>query len=378
MGKIISSFWLQLAASALLGLLFIVWPALSRAVSLPQVVDGVRYAFGQEIIITEPVNGDLIVAAGNVVVRAEIQGDLLVAGGNIRVESHVAGNIRALGGNLTLASTVGRNVLAVAGTVAFLPPSHILGHVTAVAGSLNLGGLVEGSVGAAAGQAALVGTISGPADLWLERGAVLEVKDTASLAGRLTYHASRQASVSNGAKLSQPPVFESYAATSANSYRRGWWLGRLGSLFGALVLGMVVVRLIPRKLEEVTTEALIRPWPSLGWGLAWAVGGPLTSLLLLVTIIGLPLAVALLAFYVLGLVVTPVVAGATIARYILSWPQFKTLNNWPLLASVSLGIVVFRVLTSLPWLGSILLVLGVIWSWGALIRVQRRTLAGLA
>jgi len=307
-----------------------------------------------------------------VVVRGEVRGDLLIVGGNVRLESHVTGNIRGLAGNLELTSTVGRNVLLAGGTVVIAPSAHILGHLTVAAGSLELRGAIDEGIRAVAGQATLASSLNGPVELWLERQATLIVEGSAIVGDQFIYHASRKANISQRAKFNQAPIWKPLEISRRHAYSRGWWLGQLGSLFGALVLGMIVTNLWPKKLQAISNEALVKPWPSLGWGLAWALGAPLVSLILLVTIIGIPIAIAVLALFILGIVTSQVLAGAIVAQAIFSRLRFKGGVKLPLVVSVGLGIVIFRLLGLLPWLGGIWLVLGAVLGWGAIIIIQRK------
>jgi cytoskeletal protein CcmA (bactofilin family) len=350
------------------------WPVLGQTASSSSSAANVRYAWGRELTIDDATSGDLLVAGGNVVIRGEIQGDLLVAGGNVRLESHVVGNVRALAGNLELTSTVGRNVTVAGGTVTMTPTAHILGHLSAAAGSLQLRGTIDEGMRAAAGQVVLAGWLNGPAELWLERQATLTIEDKAVISGQLVYHTSQEASLSPAAKVSQTPVWQPLKVSQRHVYGRGWWLGQLGSLFGALVLGMIITHLWPSKLQEFSSTGLRKFWSNFGWGLIWAVGAPLVSFILLITIVGIPIAIIILALYIISLITAQVLAGAIISQIITSWPKFKIYHRLPLMLRVGLGIVVFRLLGWLPGVGGLVLIIGGLISWGAFINMARRQL----
>lgn len=345
-------------------------PVASRAadtVTLPadQHVPGNYYVSGSTVEIDGEVGSDLVVAGGTVVVKGPIGGDVIVAGGNVRLLGPVTGNVRGLAGTLEVATSVGHNITVAADKLVLAPGSEVLGHITAAANQMAFAGKVGGSVQAAGGTVQMSGTVNGPVVLWLGQQGSLELTKTAVVNGPFTYHGPAPAQIATGAKLASAPQFIPWVASNSN---RGWWWGKLVGLFSSLVLGLVVVSLLPRKVMEVAEQAVTKPWSSLGWGALWAIAVPLTVVVLLITLIGISVAAVLAAFYLIGLVVARVAAGAAVAWWLKS--RFKgALDKWSPLVLVLSGIVLFSLLSTLPLVGLI----GTLWGWGALLQVQKRT-----
>ncbi len=322
------------------------------------------------MVVKDDVESDVLVAGGNVTVTGQVGGDVLVIGGNVQVAGQVIGNVRVLGGNVELAGSVGHNVSVVGGTLVLGKSSRVGGHVSAAVGSLKLEGTVEGSVQAAAGDAVVAGEVKGPVEVWLGRDGQLEVASTAVTGAGFTYHASRPATVGAGAKLAQVPELKPFVLTRDQGH-----VGWLISLFGSLALALVLVRLLPKKLMEVASEALAHPWSSLGKGALWAVVVPLAVIVMLLTLIGLPIALVLGAVYVVGVLVSKVVAGAAVGWWLKQRPQLKFMQSWSTLWLVLFGVTLFRLVTFIPIPGTLVGLVAMLWAWGALIEVQRRTLA---
>jgi hypothetical protein len=74
----------------------------------------------------------------------------------------------------------------------------------------------------------------------------------------------------------------------------GPWAAWLAFTFSTLLLAALVVLVAPRAAERVAESAAERPWPSLGIGVALAIGLPVVAVLASITLVGLPFGLALL------------------------------------------------------------------------------------
>lgn len=341
-------------------------------VKLPtdQVVSGNYYTAGQTVEINGRIESDLVLAGGNVLVSGEVGGDVLALGGNIRITGPVSGNIRVLGGNVEIGGPVGHNIMVGAGKLIILSSSQVQGHITVGAGTLEINGLVEGGILAGAGNVKITGNVKGPVDVWLEHNGVLNISKTAMLESQLVYHGNKQAQIEQGAKLAQAPVFKEW---NNKTVERGWWWGWLISLFGALVLGMVLMSLWSHQIIERGQEILTNTWPSLGWGAVWGVVVPIICIILLFTLIGIPLALVLAGLYFIGCLLAQVIAGAAVGLFLKSKNK-GIMDKWSNLVIVLVGIFIYRLLAGLPWVGGLVVLAGTLLAWGAILRVQRKSL----
>ena len=332
---------------------------------------GNYYAAGNSVEVAGAVESDLIVAGGSVVVSGAVGGDVIVAGGNVRISGPVGGNIRVIGGNVEILGTVARNVTAAAGSLVVGESAVVTGHLTVGVGSLELRGKIAGSVLAASGAVVLAGEVQGPVTVYLDKEGSLDIRETAITNGSFDYYGLSPAQISAGAQLKETPQQHELVYKSS---KQGWWWRYLISLFSALVLGMVIVSLAPRKVQEVVEEALAKPWGSLGWGALWAILVPIVVIFLFVTLIGWPLALALAAIYVFGLMLALVLPGVALGWYLRLQPGQKGLAAKPLIVVALLGIFIYHLLIFIPIIGGLIALVGVLWGWGALLRVQRRML----
>jgi hypothetical protein len=142
-----------------------------------------------------------------------------------------------------------------------------------------------------------------------------------------------------------------------------WWVAYSVSV---LILGLLLLVFAPQLFPAVRDTARTRLGSSIGWGAGLFFLLPIASVLLLVTVVGLPLGIFLLlalAFiYTLGYAVATIAAGNLIMRS--SSSRFVVfLVGW----------VVLRVLALIPFLGGWLWLVGCIWGLGLLaVSIHRR------
>ena len=86
-----------------------------------------------------------------------------------------------------------------------------------------------------------------------------------------------------------------------------------GAALGVLLLGALMILAMPRFTREAADSIRQLPWQTIGIGLAVLVGVPVMCALLVITLIGIPLAVLLIFFYgallVLGYLIGAVFLG---------------------------------------------------------------------
>ena len=144
--------------------------------------------------------------------------------------------------------------------------------------------------------------------------------------------------------------------------RIAWWIGYSVSV---LILGLLLLAFAPRLFRAVRDAARTRVGSSIGWGAGLFFLLPIGSVLLLVTVVGIPLGVflllALALLYTLGYVVATLAVGTLLLRS--SESRFVAfLAGW----------VVLRLLALIPFVGGWLWFLGSVWGLGLLAVAIRR------
>ncbi|MFA4937308.1 MAG: polymer-forming cytoskeletal protein [Patescibacteria group bacterium] len=353
-------------------------PAVSLAKNINQtdvylpkdkIIEGNYYAAGATVEVAGKVTSDVMAVGGSVVISGEVAGDVLVIGGNVRITGSVEGNVRIIGGNIELAGPVGKNVSVVGGTLTIATSSQISGHLSLAVGAFDLRGSVLKDVNGAVGNFVIAGTIKGKTDLKLDPQSISQIRDTAIIQGPFSYQAKHEVQVASGAKLSEPLRFIPYAPKAVS--HSGWWLKQLISLFSLLVVALVIISLAPKLVQQISQEALVKPWKKIGWGFVWLVVPPIVFIILLVTVIGIPLGIIFIVCYAIGLYLTQVFAGMALGEYLKTKKPFAWMQKLPLLLVASIGILVFKLLTLVPYIGWLIILVALLWMWGTIIQVKK-------
>jgi hypothetical protein len=138
--------------------------------------------------------------------------------------------------------------------------------------------------------------------------------------------------------------------------RFAWWVGYSVSV---LILGLLLLAFAPQLAEAVRDVARDRLGSSIGWGAGLFFLLPIGSVLLLITVVGIPLGIftllALAFIYTLGYVVATVAVGGMIMR--------SSPSRWVIFL---VGLVVLRLLALIPVVGGLLWFVASVWGLGLL------------
>jgi hypothetical protein len=211
------------------------------------------------------------------------------------------------------------------------------------------------------GDAEVSGTVDG--DVVVLNGDVV-IRSGAEIDGDLVTKSTP--TIEEGATIrgeqSDPRTRFDFDFATAFAGRIAWWIGYSVSV---LVLGLLLLAFAPRLFPAVRDVATMGLGSSIGWGLGLFFLLPIGSVLLLVTVVGLPLGVftllALAFLYTLGYVVATIGLGSRIMRSTQS--RFVAFFG---------GWVVLRLLALIPFVGGWLWFLGSVWGLGLLAVTIRR------
>ena len=190
-----------------------------------------------------------------------------------------------------------------------------------------------------------------------------------------------RATIANGARVggdvvsSKAPVVEPGATVEGEPRRVRFSLRALGFFFwllwliavtiSLLVLGALLLALVPAAMAASHLVARNEPGRVVGWGLLIAVGLPVVSVLVMLTVGGIPLGlVALLSLallYATGYVVAALVVGRTMVKE----PRSRYV-------AFLAGLVVLRLVGLIPFVGGLVTFVASAFGLGALAIAGRR------
>jgi hypothetical protein len=336
--------------------------------------DSVTQEFGSDYFgaggmlnLTEPVEGDAILTGGQVATASEVRGDLVAVGGEVSVGGAIGDDLYAAGGNVQFDAVVNGNARVAGGDISVGPATIVAGGLSLTGGQVEFEGVAQEYLRASGGSVHLDGEVVGDAEV---RAKELLIGPNARIGGRLVYHGPSEPTVSEGAVISgglefheedtgrylrgvQPAVRD--AATSLGTFL--WFVG-------VFVAGALFVLLLPGFTSESAAAIGRKPLPSLGLGLAILLCVPFVAVVLLITIIGIPVALLLMSLYLLVLFLGWITAALFVAQRGLAAlrPGRPVTRSWQLLALL-LGLVVLWLLQQIPivggWIGFVALLAGI-------------------
>ncbi len=334
---------------------------------------GDRFMAGGALRVTEPVDGDLFAAGGSVDVEAPVAGDLAVLGGKLRVSAPVGGSLFALAGQLTIDAPLGRNLRVAGGQVELLKNAEVKGNVSVASGQLELRAPVLGGLLVSGGRVRLDGPIAG--DVELQAGQV-ELGALARVAGKLRYRSTAEltrdpaAQVAGGVERLAMPAAASGAGLDGERSRHE---GRMRQVswtwtLGLMLLAALLVMAAPEATLRVAGLWRERWAASLLLGFVLLVCGPAAVLLLLVSIIGIPIALLVLLAYLALLLVAYVNSGVALGHWALQRlrPEAMAALPWRVAAAM-LAVLALALLAGLPLLGALISVLALLAGLGSLV-----------
>jgi len=342
----------------------------TRTVILPKDETVTRDFFikaGEVVEIMGNVKGDVVVAGEDVVVEGKVDGDLLAVGGRIWVTGEVTQDIRVAGGEVILSGKVGRNVTAFSGSIRIDEGAVVEGGVVAFAGDIFSSGDVRGDLWVAAGNLNLSGKVGGNIESYV---GTISASSKADLGGDLIYTSDNEARIGKGASIAgsllrkTPPAGFSSKQIQKDQirqvFRRIGYAAKFIGMLGALVVGLLVVKLFPNSIKLIEPIIDKRLLASLGFGFIALIIIPIASIMLMFTVIGIPIAIITLMFYLLALYLSKIFVSLWLGGKLIK--LFNKNNDY---LKIIIGLCAYYILTIIPFVGDLIALIAIISGLGS-------------
>ncbi len=324
-----------------------------RTLVLSDVSTGNAYLSGTDITVVAPLAGDLLAAGATIFANGPIAGDAMLAGGTIRIEKPVAGDVRAFGGEVSVLAPVAGDLILAGGTViasSTATDTRIAGGTVRLTGS-------GGPVVMYGSDITLAGTFNG--DVTVEASDHITVTDGTQVRGTLRYNAPEEivvpstATIDGGATYIGSSAFLPSSEEAHTFAVAGATILFIVHLAAVLVLAGLMAGLFPVFTERVVERTLTgRSAGSfvllalLGFGIF--VAAPVLIFILLLSFVGIGVALILLAAYALFLILAYVYAGILAGAALGSRLMRRHVVTWK---EAVLGMLVLYLIGVIPVLG---------------------------
>jgi len=340
----------------------------SSIVVLPKgmVHEGDFFAFGKSVEVSGIVKGDVYVFGAQVVIDGIVDGDVLVTGGSVAITGKVKRSVRALVGQLLISGDVGGAVTSISGNTELLPSSYVGRSLVALAGNVDLSGPIRQNARTYASNVRIAGTIDKNFYGFVGR---LHITSSATVKGRLDYWSDDEALISPYAHVRilkrhetsfWKGIFDGFLAGLLKISAR--YMPLIMNFFYSFIIGLVIMRFFPRKVHGAIRALTERPLQALAAGTVVIMLLPIAFAALLISIVGAPFALTLLAINIIGLYTVKVVMILFVLTKLFP-KSFERRRKGYLFA----GLVVYFGITLIPYIGPIISAIFIILGLGALI-----------
>lgn len=329
------------------------YQALCTGLILVMLVLAPVYAFeirdGDTIVIDTPIPDDLLVSGGTVTIEAPVK-SLTFAGGTLIVNAPIEKNLIAAGKQIVVNAPVGVDIIA-------------------AGGQIDITGDVGGKVLAAGGQVAMNGEASNVAI----SGGTVNLGNSSHVTGDALISAS---GYNTGGQVGGKLTAEGERGGFGPSFNLQKVVSLVSTLMmvmqilfaiGTLILGIILIRLYPTLFREVAGTVRDRTLMSLVCGIAGIIVSLILMVILLITLVGIPIAVFIGLVLLMGLMTSTLFTGAALGLFI----SEKIGRDSSFTLSFIIGFVILEIIFLIPFLGLIVEILAIIIGLGALMMTTR-------
>ncbi len=393
-----------------------------------EVIDDDVFISGQNVVVDGRINGNLFAAGSTVTLNGVVDGSMFAGAQNVRINGEITGSLFAGASAVDLGASaeVGRNVFFGGFSIDTEKDSHIGRDLLVGAYQALLSGDIDRDVRAGLAALEIYGRVGGDVSaevgspgeetipsFWGPPGAPpmvspgVRISPGADIQGELDYTSAVQQEQTIEAEPAGGVVFSTPEPGQAGRQgeRRprvdlgvfGWIIDRLRDLVTLLILGGLGLWLLPEVFQQVAEKARNQPLPATGWGFVTVILGYLAAGLIAVLVVALGIFFGLITLG--GLAGT--VFGVGLSGLGVVFAVFTLLVNYGSKAviaflggkwlleklapgsagsrflSLVLGVLIYVILRSIPFLGWLLAVFVTLIGMGAiwLILRERRPLA---
>ena len=329
-------------------------------------VNGTTFAGGSNVDISGIIDGDLFVAGQNVTISGKVNGSVFTAGQGVNITGEVANNIFAAGQTINLKSQNEGSAFLGGQKITLEKDSKVAKDLFASGVQLFELGEVGGSFYGAGENVTISGLIGKNAkiestDLYVE---------SATINKDLKYSSTNKATISTDSKIVGVTTWDQVKPQQQQVKKPAVFsvavlISTLISMAGALLVWFVIKLIRPRFWESLADKIISNPFKSLGFGALALIVTPTAILLLLITVIGIPLALILASLYGIALYISKIIAAVYIGSLLQN--KFKLTNKYRGVFGFLIGLIILSILGVIPYLSILVYMYVVFIGFGSLV-----------
>jgi hypothetical protein len=323
------------------------------------------YAAGDRVDITTPKAGDVVVAGRQVEIAQPVGGDILAAGWRVNLSGLADDDVRIAGAEVSINASVKGDLTVAGGDVKLGTNAEVSGRSWLTGNAVRVDGICDRELRVAGATVTIGGEVRKPLYVIAD---TLEVLPSARILAPLTYKSPKEARIASGAVMKGPITYSKIQERESRQARA--FPGVSTFLFSThlFLAGLLVLMFFPRVESTVIAALRDHPGKSIIAGFAVLVCVPVVTILLIISIIGLPFGFALAALYAMALF-----ASVVITAFFVGDAEVKLFGAGPIVSRgqhvlmLLAGVLTLAVLRTL--LGGVIVFASVLFGLGALMLV---------
>jgi cytoskeletal protein CcmA (bactofilin family) len=254
-------------------------------------------------------------ASSTVQVGGIVQGSIWAAGESIETTGIIERHARLLGYRFVeISGQIKRNLIAVGGTISMPASAVISGNALFAGREVMLEGSVAGNTTIYAESATLAGSFTG--NVTIVASAITVMPGT-RIGGNLNYRMNQELILDSGVALRGNLIRLETPVAAPKKATLGDYIMQLGLCMAAILAGLAFSRLFPVMTGLCMQRITDSFWKSLLIGFVAFCLIPTTAFFLLFTIIGIPLSLIALLFYIILLYLGKIIAALYLGQWMI-------------------------------------------------------------
>jgi len=317
------------------------------------------FVTAEQIFIHGKVENEFIGLAKNLYIDGTINGDIIVAGRNQEFNGRGKNDLYMLGETIKLKGDIHGSATVFGKEITFSNAS-IDGNLRVGADNIVLKGIIGGKTILFGNELAVSGKFK---DL-VVYGKKITLGNNTLIDGDFIYHFNEEISIPPGVEIKGQVKWEKPVSAKLKKKTMRSKFKKLFSFLSLLIPFLVMLTFTPNLLSQTVLLVGKKPLQCFGFGIILLILIPVFTLIIFLTIVGVPLGLIITSLFLSLLYLARVFPAIFIGRKILNkMPDRK--STWVL--STIIGIFILIILISIPRVGILLNFLFLFFGFGALI-----------
>ncbi len=321
---------------------------------------------------------DVYAFGSTVNISGIVEGDVIAAGSYVRISGEVKGNVRAAGSTVDLDASVGKNASLVGGIVNVSTNSEVYWDLMVAGGMVQINGPIYGSLKAAAGELRLNSYVAENIVANIDKEGRFIMQSNAEVSGDVTYTWDKEVIMDEGAVVSGDVVKKDYKSGKKGAWSKkdtgkllskGYWGMKLFAFAALLLIGLIIIAIWGKFSEKVAERSMTKFGISIGVGFLVLILTPLAFIILMITIIGIPLALVSMTIYILLFYICKVFASLMVGNLILKGLfRQKKVDKY---LGFLVGLFILSLIGLIPFLGGLIWFIVTLTAVGAFVLIAK-------